>query len=640
MSDNDNITIPIKFTTDSGSASRAQAALDAVRVNAQQIQRAFADISPEARQAGAALESALGNSEVAMRALIDQVETLQARLDKLDATRVDVEVRQTQTTRNTPQALETADQLGTFGSQIAGGLGNSELGNLAGLFGDVAGAAATLNPILIAGAAAVGGAAVVFGELTRRLEQVREAAKAYSDELAQEIDLILSGATSRDVTGARDDAQARADLVERNTQFLQALLADLTGTIATRNEVAYTRPDETLIDELNASIVAQQERIRRELEITDESVDVFAALGEVISTNTRLQATYTDRVSDLNELLVSGSLAVNDANAAQERMRGAAEVLSGWLERGAQAMALLSDAGEDVVEQFNAARDAEIEKIRAYDAAVRAMQADRQAEAVTEYLDALTLSISAQEDLNEALAAVAQVEQETADKVGDIRAGLAERLLDVETTRGETLAEAEAEAAEARLEIAEDSAEALARVAKISGRDYATAVAERDALAAAQVQQSLKDTTEDQAEADTKALKQLEKRLDKEAATVEKRTADQIATLQRAAERQLAQVRESSSRELQLRQQAVVAAEAQVRNAEFAKVALYAQAMRLTEQTVSVGLSKVVTVFDKALGLIYNNASQFATPRTGTTSLTRYVEGVVDRRVTQIITEG
>lgn len=127
------------------------------------------------------------------------------------------------------------------------------------------------------------------------------------------------------------------------------------------------------------------------------------------------------------------------------------------------------------------------------------------------YFEALKQEGEIRADIAETMAKIAEFEAEANEKLQDIAAQRAEKLAEIEETKAD------------RLEtIAENSGDRIRKIQRDLTRDTATAVGERDALAAHLAKQRAKDALEDQSEADTRALQQLEKTLDKQERSIDK----------------------------------------------------------------------------------------------------------------------
>lgn len=143
------------------------------------------------------------------------------------------------------------------------------------------------------------------------------------------------------------------------------------------------------------------------------------------------------------------------------------------------------------------------------------LQALAQSAAVSQqtdnYFEALKQEGEIRADIAETMAKIAEFEADANEKLQDLAAQRSEKYLELEETKAD------------RLEtIAENSADRIAKIQRDLARDTATAVGERDALAAHLAKQRAADALEDQKEADNRALKQLEKTLDKQERSIDK----------------------------------------------------------------------------------------------------------------------
>jgi len=128
----------IRFVADESSARRVIDAANDIEDAAERVNTALRAAE------GAWLPDIVGDAARAERAVRD----VEDALEDIDGkrVRVDIDVNE-ERIRN---RLDTVDRIGTVGSQVAGGLGNSGLGNAANLVGDLASSLATFNPVVIA----------------------------------------------------------------------------------------------------------------------------------------------------------------------------------------------------------------------------------------------------------------------------------------------------------------------------------------------------------------------------------------------------------------------------------------------------------------------------------------------------------
>ena len=501
-------------------AKRGELSVNEMRLALQAVGQSDTQID----QVAASLRAADQQAE----ALADSANRVDDALDRASTRRV-----------NFGNALEGADRLGSVGSQVFSGLGNSQLANLAGLVGDVAGSFTTLNPI-IAGTVLVGGAAsLVFGELSRNIEAAKDAAIANADLQEQNALLIASGATSNDVRDQLRNAEATKAYLDSQLAYLNELEA--AGLAVSSSGEPLEKIDAALghiFDEFNR--------------VTGLDVDWVGDMQVGIDALTAKSTQYGNQILNLNDLLTSGALDVNTAAAAFETfkdgladgIRGLGSDVQDFFSQAAEAYAKGQEQLSQQTDQYFAAL-ADEEKIR-----------DRIA------------------DLNQQIAAV---QLETAEKLLQLEQDRDERIAQIEADYVDKRGELTAEGEEKRQQIIADSNEKIARIQRDSGRKLFTLMAQRDALAyyleAQQSAQQIKDEQDNAA----KALEQQKKAEDKALAQAQKAYEKQLATAQSGYEKQVRALQDASSRQLNTLYQRINTEQVALQNLQIAlqSIALY-----------------------------------------------------------------
>lgn len=150
----------LKFQVDTASVNRVRASFTNLETELDDLRASLTGVGTAAQQGVNGLRQRFAQGEQSVESMQNEVEQLRAELLRLD----DVKVTPTVEVQDGSgsgirgnSALNTVDRFGRFGTQIAGGFGNSGLGNAVGLIGDVADSFGTLGVAGGAAALAVGG---------------------------------------------------------------------------------------------------------------------------------------------------------------------------------------------------------------------------------------------------------------------------------------------------------------------------------------------------------------------------------------------------------------------------------------------------------------------------------------------------
>lgn len=207
--------------------------------------------------------------------------------------------------------LGSVDRISSVGTQILGGLGNGEAANAAGLLGDVAGAFTSLNPIMLATTAVGVGAAAIFSEIGRQLEEAKKKGADYLQQQTQVTDFIAGGATSEDIKQRISGIEAqRQGLLETSyiLEDFETLYRGLQAMKDRQETVAQFEHNKALEAQLNAELAAatggyltNQQQLEQAILQTDEAI-----------------AATTGPLALLNLALDSSAVAGNNAAAAAE----------------------------------------------------------------------------------------------------------------------------------------------------------------------------------------------------------------------------------------------------------------------------------------------------------------------------------
>lgn len=390
-------------------------------------------------------------------------------------------------------AFETVDQIGSRSSQIFSGLGNSELANSAGLVGDVAASFSTLNPLLIASTAAGAGLAIILGDVQRQLEATRLEGEKYAQQTVSNAELIAGGATSEDVRALIAEQRGPANYITSTLEQLTAF----------RDELG--QYGDVFANLADPARQARIEEISKQIEaVTGRPFDNISQLDSYIAELTTSGNEYQTTILNLNQLLNSGALELNDARAEGER---SAEGFRSFVETLRAGLGNVGDAVKDFTKEAVETTAKAVEDIQE-----TAFQRNEN------YLDLLREETRLREDLVE-------VQQKAIDIA-------AKRDSDIEALNQEDAdkdIEQERELGERRQEIVAEVGKRIAKAEEEAGRLRDEAVGNRDADAFRQANVRAKTaakeaeaTAKDQAD---KLQTQYDKQERAEALALSKRTA-------------------------------------------------------------------------------------------------------------------
>lgn len=272
---------------------------------------------------------------------------------------------------------ENVDRVGSVGSQILSGLGQGEAANAAGLLGDVAGAFTSLNPVMLAVTAASVAAAAVFGDMQKRIEAFNEVATAFAERAVANAELIASGATTDDVTEQRDRLRQVFDILSGQAGELGGIAEEMRQFVVAGH---------VFTDLRNTSL---QPFLDKVTELTGVTVTNFNDVQTLVNSLSARTNEYGETLLNLNQLLLSGDLAFNDAAAAAEV---AAEGIDRQREANERLVEVLGGAADSILdrvqEAFRAQTEAQAAAI-ASDLAFRQRAVELRRSAGVEQLNAL-----------------------------------------------------------------------------------------------------------------------------------------------------------------------------------------------------------------------------------------------------------
>lgn len=550
----------LKYSVDSASANR-------VRQSFAELEYGLSDLRTELTGMGSSAQAGIANlrtrfvqGEQSVVAMQDEVEELRRDLLKLD----DVTVTPTVAVQQTGGGgaglvggLNTLDQIGRIGTQVGGGLGASGLGNSVNLIGDIAGAAATMNPLLIGSAAAIGAVSLVTMDLTRAYNEAREAAADYLAKQT-EINLLLAQGDTESLEAQRERLTAELEARAQTAEPLRALVD--------RFWELMQRPGSEL-GMTFAEITAELDKIPRQIyQLTNGRIDNIQAAGdELAQFDAETQNIAGDlalvelglaRVVDkMVEFGDKASIALDEALKASKGIKGASDGIQGGIA-----------SGSPFADTFAAQQSA-----------LMTTRTDA-------YLAAMTRTVEAQEALTKAQQAYDEAVRASGARIAEINAKLQADLAEAETERQNELAEAAEKAGEDRVRITEDAEKERAAIEKRFARSHNQAVGDRDALAAARAEQArddeldqLKDRYKDQLSTVDKSLAQQQK-------LIQSRYDQQVRTAYAAHQTAIRAETDAANARLNVLRQTLTAAQTAMINASNAELQIRAN---LYNQSIS-----------------------------------------------------
>lgn len=197
-------------------------------------------------------------------------------------------------------AQESVDRFGTFGSQVFGAFGSSELGNAAGLVGDLASGIGTLNPAVVAGTVAVGALTLAMRAAQEATTKVTEATKARI-AAEREINDFLRTATTQ-------QTRNRLEELQNQLAFEQAEFE----RISNEREAFYR-------DNLNAAdpLARGFDRLRQSLGVAYGEVTAF---DNSLTENAQRQSDLTTQIRELSFAVAGSEQAANDLKLAEDEL--------------------------------------------------------------------------------------------------------------------------------------------------------------------------------------------------------------------------------------------------------------------------------------------------------------------------------
>lgn len=533
----------IRFVADESSARRVIDAANDIEDAAERVNTALRAAE------GAWLPDIVGDAARAERAVRD----VEDALEDIDGkrVRVDIDVNEDRIRSR----LDTVDRIGTVGSQVAGGLGNSGLGNAAGLVGDLASSLATFNPVVIASTAALATGAIAAARYAEAVERGNEVVESFADGLVTALE-----------TGSREGIQALIQAEQARIRVAEAtreiLIAEAQGAQSDIAAILENTTTPALNTAQNVALSLAQAISGGVILPTEDAIQTASQYTAQISeqnsiinrANAALDA-YNLILDDFEETVVGNGLAVKQAaQEFRDGIRPIEAVSEAWANAARNAVALAE------AERLAAERRAQTEKetnqrLIAYQQAQQAAQSEAASAYNDQLLDAINNVTEAGADAAKAQNDLANAEQKSAARIADIIAQGQEKQDDLFTDYKER-----------RLDSEEDLNDRLEEIEQRRLKSTHDAIADRDVLAFDMAQDAAQEESERE-----------QKQADKDAARDERNYQRQVQQSERANRRLLDNEYSRQNEELTLKRAAAAAARADLQNAQFAERAIRAQ---------------------------------------------------------------
>jgi hypothetical protein len=546
----------LKWRVDSASVNQVRARFNELDMEINDLRANLTGVGTSAQRGVISLRDQFARGETSVVDMQNEVEQLRRELLSLDDVKVTptVDVQSGGTSIKGNQSLNTIDRFGRFGTQITGAFGQAGgLGNVVGLVGDVADSFGTLGVAGGAAALAMGGLALVIGDLQKRAEAAKNAEAA---RLAGEI------------AGEAQTGSSPQALKARAQELIAQITANDAALIERRQEIADLEEQYR-----SADIVRAQEYYGRVAAINDAITNLqnqnTTALGEFTEVAGQLTAvtaaiqTFAPGLNALNDAL--GPLIAN-VDRTTSSITDLVTTIGG-----------ISDAVGPVITSIADNFD----KLRAN---ARAAADELRTDKAGSYLDSITQTVKAQEELTKAQNAYKDAVAASEFRIAEIGRKLQDDLSQAETERQRDLADAAEKAGEDRVRVTEETEKERARIQKRFDKSYNQAVADRDALAAKRAEEQRDDELGQLDDRYKDQLKAVDKSLAQQNKVIESRYASQVATINAAAQSAVRTEQAAAQARLNALQQGVQAAQVAMINAANAELMIKAN---LYNQTIS-----------------------------------------------------
>lgn len=472
-----------------------------------------------------AMETATKQQNTAIRATADAYNDAAVAARKYGGAVDDASKKQIEQSRQVVGDYSTT--FGAAASVFGGGGGGalSSIGDILGLVEYIPLAVqglSSLNPVMIALAAAAGGVAIALGEYNRQLDVQKKALEGAFDAQDRYIEALKNFNSEQAQAALDTELENRRFLVIEANNTQAAIWEAWDQSVATFGEAGAralqalgqlpTNALQTRLDELNGQI-AQSEgyliRLRGGLE-----AGAFAA-----NTAAEAEARLTAERAKLAQITTSAAVRADQLTAEQRAKRideinreiELLQIFGGASEETQAQIANLTAEADGLRMVFNSTADA------AAELAAKTAAINQQTE---NYFDAVETTVRAEEALFKAR----QDAQAVYDKYTVDSRKISQ---DAEERYQEILAES----GDKRADIIEKTEKQIQKIQRDSGRELFNAVAERDALAAYLAAQKADDQLQDAQDAQADQVKEFEKGQEKQLRALQSSVSKQVAAL-------------------------------------------------------------------------------------------------------------
>lgn len=623
--------ILVRLESDQQAANKTKADIAAHQQSLQQLeqrQESLTQAENQARTAEERLARARQSGQSETRDSSEEVELLTRRLreqEEASGRAAAAEQRRSQSEGGRGR-LESIDRTGAIGSQIAGALGSSEIGNITGFIGDIAGSFSSLGVAGIATAGAVGLVTLGLNEFNKGLEASQSLLKTTLD--AQTVyytavqELSSQQAQEEIARRERDNARLQQQISETENAIEHAFAyaAQQLGDAGARAaDAAGVLPTAQLREHLNG--------LKAEFGLNEQAVarltqgleaNAFAANDAAEAAEA---ATARQRERDQRWLAGEQAYLAADKLTAEQRQNRIDDI-----QREIDSYQFLIDTGELTAETTNELIDrirnlnieqtaykntveSTADRLAAATAATERLKegTDQVLDATTRYTEARQAAFEAEQRYTEGL----EQQQRNIDRINaDLQEK--ERALDAQAASAQI--ERERKLGLDRAKVAEEMQERILAAEERAGRSFSNARARRDVLAAIAADQQRKDEQ-------TQAAKDAQRRLDDlkdnaaEQERVERQRLEESQQTQRAAAQRAIQLENEKARaELATRARAAQAAAAQVTNTEQNLLNIQRYYNGLVEQEAYRAGAAQVAAYQAGLGTRYTGSAAGGTP--------------------------
>lgn len=472
-----------------------------------------------------AMETATKQQNTAIRATADAYNDAAVAARKYGGAVDDASKKQIEQSRQVVGDYSTT--FGAAASVFGGGGGGalSSIGDILGLVEYIPLAVqglSSLNPVMIALAAAAGGVAIALGEYNRQLDVQKKALEGAFDAQDRYIEALKNFNSEQAQAALDTELENRRFLVIEANNTQAAIWEAWDQSVATFGEAGAralqalgqlpTNALQTRLDELNGQIATSEGyliRLRGGLEAGAFATnDAAEAEARLTAERTKLAQITTSAAVRADQLTAEQrAKRIDEINREIELL----QIFGGASEETQAQIANLTAEADGLRMVFNSTADA------AAELAARTAAINQQTE---NYFDAVETTVKAEEALFKAR----QDAQAVYDKyVVDSRK--------ISQDAEERYQEILAESGDKRADIIEKTEKQIQKIQRDSGRELFNAVAERDALAAYLAAQKADDQLQETQDAQADQVKELEKGQEKQLRSLQSSVSKQVAAL-------------------------------------------------------------------------------------------------------------